>query len=130
MHPDSNASSACSSTFSAISAPRGNGRYNTSGSSYTVQITDSSDPDTGQTGQRYDSAGNLAARTDARNQRGIYAYDALDRIAQIQYGTASPTDPAALASVEETLGFLYDDPLIGGEGAKGRLCQTTPRFTH
>ena len=36
-------------------------------------------------------------------------------------GPASPTDPAALASVEETLAFTYDDPLIGGEGARGRL---------
>ncbi|MCB1574129.1 MAG: hypothetical protein KDI80_09130, partial [Xanthomonadales bacterium] len=78
-------------------------------------------PDTGLTSHRYDPAGNLAVRTDARNQRGIYAYDALDRIAQIQYGPASPTDPAALASVEETLAFTYDDPLIGGEGARGRL---------
>jgi YD repeat-containing protein len=93
-------------------------RYDYTGFDELAELTS---PDTGVTTHRYDPAGNLRVRTDARNQRGLYAYDALNRIEQIQYGAASATDPAALASVEETLAFDYDDPLIGGEGAKGRL---------
>lgn len=71
-----------------------------------------------------DPAGNLAVCTDARNQRSLHTHDALNRIAQIQFGPAHASDPDALASVEETVRFAYDEA-SGGEGVKGRLLTIT-----
>ncbi|TAH40543.1 MAG: hypothetical protein EYC71_13540 [Gammaproteobacteria bacterium] len=71
-----------------------------------------------------DPAGNLAVRTDARNQRSRYVHDALNHIAKIQFGPAHASDPDALASVEETVRFAYDEA-SGGEGVKGRLLTIT-----
>ncbi len=37
------------------------------------------------TNSTYDSGGNLATRTDARNKTGTYSYDALNRVTSIAY---------------------------------------------
>lgn len=70
-----------------------------------------SSPDTGLTAHTYDSAGNLATRTDARGAtvgQGVYSYDALNRITQIQYP-------------DHTITYSYDSCLNG----VGRLCGMT-----
>jgi RHS repeat-associated protein len=79
-------------------------------------------PDAGTSRLTYDAAGNIATSTDARNQRGVYAYDAGNRLTQLRYGAADPANPQALASVEETQTFSYDDA-AAGDGAQGRLAR-------
>lgn len=81
-------------------------------------------PDTGVTAHRYDPAGNLRVRTDSRGQRMVANHDALGRLVEARHGLALTGDPEALALVEETLGFHYDEP-SGGDGAKGRLTHFT-----
>lgn len=86
------------------------------------QLAASTSPDAGTVRYTYDAAGNVATRTDARNQRIVYAYDAGNRPLQYRFGAAdaaAPSNPAALASVEETIDFTYD--AAGGDGAQGRL---------
>ncbi|HJU39519.1 MAG TPA: RHS repeat-associated core domain-containing protein, partial [Tahibacter sp.] len=81
-------------------------------------------PDSGTLTQTFDVAGNLATRTDSRQQRAVNRYDAANRLIESRYGAAHATDPADLASVEETQTYVYD-VAAGGEGAKGRLATVT-----
>ncbi|MFC4313027.1 DUF6531 domain-containing protein [Steroidobacter flavus] len=65
-------------------------------------------PDTGITTNTYDETGNLATRTDARGAavgRGVFSYDALNRVTQIVY-------------LDHTVTYQYDGCMNG----IGRLC--------
>jgi len=68
-----------------------------------------SSPDTGATSSTYDSAGNLATRTDARNLTATYGHDALDRVTSVTYPDTT-----------RNLGFVYD--------AAPAACPTGERF--
>ena len=47
----------------------------------------------------YDESGNLAQKTDAKNQLTTYTYDAANRLTQINY-YADAADPAPAKTVE------------------------------
>ncbi|MBX3671703.1 MAG: VCBS repeat-containing protein [Burkholderiales bacterium] len=67
-------------------------------------------PDTGVTGFAYDPASNIASRLDARGVTAVYAYDALNRIAQIAYP-------------DETVVYTYDACANG----IGRACSVSDK---
>ena len=46
-------------------------------------------PDTGNTTNTYDAAGNLLTQTDAKGQVTTYAYDALNRVSSITFHDGS-----------------------------------------
>jgi RHS repeat-associated protein len=66
-------------------------------------------PDTGTTTNTYDSGGNLATSTDARNAISAYSYDALNRVTSVEYKVGSTAD--------QTISYTYDSGAFG----KGRL---------
>jgi RHS repeat-associated protein len=66
-------------------------------------------PDTGTTTNTYDSGGNLATATDARNAVAAYAYDKANRVTSIAYKLSGVAD--------QTITFGYDS----GTNGKGRL---------
>jgi RHS repeat-associated protein len=66
-------------------------------------------PDTGTTSSAFDPAGDLTSRTDAKNKRATYTYDALNRLTSISYPTGTGTT------------FTYDQ----GANAIGKLSQIT-----
>ena len=71
-------------------------------------LTQQVSPDTGTTGNTYDSGGNLATSTDARSKTGTYSYDALNRVTSLSYP-------------DQTISYTYDS----GTNQKGRLTQVT-----
>jgi RHS repeat-associated protein len=91
--------------LTSVTDPRGLvTSYQLNGFGDTSEVTS---PDSGVTHMDFNQAGNVAARTDARDQTALYIYDALNRPTQIQYS-------------DQTQTFAYDTPC----GA-GRLCQMT-----
>jgi len=72
-------------------------------------LTQQASPDTGVTTNAYDSGGNLATSTDARDSAATYTYDALNRVATASFSSGSTTD--------QVLTYGYD----AGTYGKGRL---------
>jgi RHS repeat-associated protein len=70
-------------------------------------------PDTGASGQTFDSEGNVTTSTDARGKVTTYIYDALNRVKSIRYVTG-------VASV-----FEYDGGPNGPVSAIGQLSKLT-----
>jgi RHS repeat-associated protein len=66
-------------------------------------------PDTGQTVNTFDAAGNELTSTDARGAVATYVYDALNRVTSVAYSNGGTTD--------QTISFTYDS----GTNGKGRL---------
>lgn len=62
------------------------------------RLTDLNSPDTGATNYQYDDAGNPTQIIDARGQRSVLKYDALNRLVEKQYEGAS----------DENVDFIYD----------------------
>ena len=75
---------------------------------FTIQYDDfgrknqTTSPDTGTTKYQYDPAGNLIQRADAKGTIVNYTYDALNRLAAIQF----PADP------NQNVTFTYDSPSV------------------
>ena len=70
-------------------------------------------PDTGSTQRTFDLGGNLTRSTDSRNQTTTYAYDALNRLTSIIYGSGTPA--------ASTTTFEYDGGTSGAPNAIGHL---------
>ena len=70
--------------------------------------------DAGNSFNKYDSAGNRLEHTDGRSITTTYAYDALNRLATVNYPSATQTD----------IFFTYDQTGAGQNG-KGRLTTMT-----
>jgi len=81
--------------------------------SYTVDglgnVGTVASPDTGTATSIFDPAGDLTSRTDAKNKKATYGYDALNRLTSITYPTGTGTT------------FTYDQ----GQYAIGQLSQMT-----
>lgn len=77
----------------------------------TVNYTDSPDSGKNAVNNAYDAAGNLRAETDARGITTNYQYDALNRLACIEYNASTPD-----CSSPGRTDFIYDSAGVSSIG--------------